>query len=99
MTNQELARKIREEIENETRQPIVRFTLEKGEPELCESKTGGTPYLPHETPWPLDGEELPMELLAQIDCAAFQGLPDFPENGLLQFFIVRMRPMGRILII
>ncbi len=87
MTDEELIRQIQKEIAQEHQEPAIRFTLEPGEPGLCGSKTGGTPYLPHETPWPLDGEGQPMELLAQIDCAALQELQDFPKNGILQFFI------------
>lgn len=61
--------------------------MEKRAAGLCDSKASGTPYLPHDTSWPLDGANQPMELLAQIDCSALESLPDFPHTGLLQFFI------------
>lgn len=80
-------RQIKREITQGNRKPVLRFTLEPGEPELCESKIGGTPYLPHDTAWPLGTNGLPMTFLAQVDCAALAGLPDFPHSGLLQFFI------------
>lgn len=84
-----LARTICEEIWAETARPVVRFTLETGEPGIFESKVGGTPYLPRGEAWPLDGKGNPMDLLAQVDCAALAGLPDFPYEGLLQFFLAR----------
>ena len=88
----ELHRRMREstaEIHREHPCPAIRFTLERGEPGIFESKVGGTPYLPHDMDWPLDGEGQVMDLLAQIDCAGLAGLPDFPTAGLLQFFLAR----------
>ena len=82
-----LARQITAEIHAGHHRPAVRFTLEPGEPGIFESKAGGTPYLPHDMPWPLDGNGEGLGLLAQVDCAGLAGLPDFPTSGLLQFFI------------
>ncbi|MCI9243504.1 MAG: DUF1963 domain-containing protein [Lawsonibacter sp.] len=82
-----LARRITAEIHAACHRPAVRFTLEPGEPSIFESKAGGTPYLPHDMPWPLDGGGAGLGLLAQVDCAGLAGLPDFPTTGLLQFFV------------
>lgn len=87
MSELDLARQIAEEIVAQNTEPVLRFTLERGEPGLLDSKVGGTPYLPHDMPWPLDAQGQGMDLLAQINCAALDGLPDFPHTGLLQFFI------------
>lgn len=87
MTDAELVQKIKKEISEANREPVIRFTLEPGEPGLTESKAGGTPYLPRDLAWPLGPDGLPMTLLAQVDCRALAGLPDFPQRGLLQFFI------------
>lgn len=87
MTDFELARQIAKEIQAKHQENVLPFTLEEGEAGLFESKAGGTPYLPHDMPWPLDGENHPMLLLAQVDCSALESLPDFPHTGLLQFFI------------
>lgn len=87
MSELELARQIAEEVAARNTEPVLRFTLEQGEePDIFKSKVGGTPYLPHDMPWPLDGKGMRLELLAQIDCAALEGLPGFPHTGLLQFF-------------
>lgn len=87
MTDFELARQIAKEIQEKHREAVLPFILEEGEAGLCDSKASGTPYLPHDMSWPLDGANQPMELLAQIDCSALESLPDFPHTGLLQFFI------------
>ena len=87
MTDFELARQIAKEIQEKHREATLPFILEEGEIGLCDSKANGTPYLPHDMSWPLDGEKRPMELLAQVDCSALKSLPDFPHTGLLQFFI------------
>ena len=87
MTKLEQARQIMESIRAERAEPRIPFTLEAGEPGLCGSKLGGTPYLPRDMAWPLDDRGAPLVLLAQIDCAALAGLPDFPHTGLLQCFI------------
>lgn len=52
-----------------------------------ESKVGGTPYLPKNTPWPCapDGREL--FFLAQLNFSEMPLLKPFPERGLVQFFI------------
>ena len=86
MSELELARQIAGEIVERNTEPVIRFTLERGEPGIFESKVGGTPYLPRDMAWPLDPKGLGMDLLAQVDCAALKGLPDFPHTGLLQFF-------------
>lgn len=87
MSELELARQIAGEIVERNTESVLRFTLEQGgEPGIFESKVGGTPYLPQDMAWPLDSRGMGMELLAQVDCAALESLPDFPHTGLLQFF-------------
>jgi len=87
MTDLELARQIYTALQAEWVRPSLPFTLEPGETGLCESKVGGTPYLPHDMAWPTDGTGNPMTFLAQINCGELTELPDFPHGGLLQFFI------------
>ena len=86
MSELELAQQIAGEIVERNTEPVLRFALEKGEPGIFESKVGGTPYLPRDMAWPVDSKDKGMGLLAQVDCAALEGLPDFPHTGLLQFF-------------
>ncbi len=87
MDGLELARQIAGEIVERNTEPVLRFTLDRGgKPKIFESKVGGTPYLPRDMAWPLDSNGMGMKLLAQVDCAALEDLPDFPHRGLLQIF-------------
>lgn len=52
-----------------------------------ESKLLGTPYLPAGTSYPLDIYGQPLQLLAQINFAELPRLAEFPQSGMLQFFI------------
>lgn len=87
MTKLEQVRQVADRLQTAGVRPRLPFSLEQGEPGLLESKVGGTPYLPHTMDWPLDSSGNGLILLAQIDCAALTGLPDFPHSGLLQFLI------------
>ncbi len=53
------------------------------------SRIGGPAWLPDGGAWPLGRDGRPMEFLAQLDFAELPPLADFPEAGLLQFFIAR----------
>ncbi len=60
----------------------------KRTPALTASKLGGDVYWPEGwSAYPRDTNGLPMILLAQLNMAELHGLPDFPEQGLLQFFV------------
>jgi uncharacterized protein YwqG len=54
---------------------------------LSQSCFMGRPWLPKNTEYPRDKKGQPMLLLAQINFAEAPKLPDFPEKGILQFFI------------
>lgn len=54
---------------------------------LWQSKFGGFPYFPKEMPYPRDIYNKEMSLLAQINFEETPRLPDFPEKGILQFYI------------
>ncbi|MDO4693724.1 MAG: DUF1963 domain-containing protein [Eikenella sp.] len=52
-----------------------------------QSKLGGLPYLPAGTPYPHGADGKPLYLLLQINFAEMPPLPDFPTEGILQWFI------------
>ncbi len=54
---------------------------------LWQSKIGGEPYLPLDTAYPVDSNGNPLALLAQFNFAEIPGLPNFPDQGILQFYI------------
>ncbi len=56
-------------------------------PGIFGSKVGGVPYLPDDAEIPCDAEGNPLQMLAQINCTELSALPEFPQEGLLQFWI------------
>ncbi|WP_191015175.1 YwqG family protein [Treponema zioleckii] len=82
--------KILELVEKQTEIPSVEINIHAAEEPLplTKSKFGGFPYWPKNMEYPTskaDGEKL--VLLAQINFAEVPHLADFPESGILQFFI------------
>lgn len=55
--------------------------------ETWESKLLGVPWLPAGKTYPLDMDGEPLQLLAQVNFAELPPIADFPEEGILQFFI------------
>lgn len=88
--NKEDSLKILELVEKQTEIPSVEIEIHSAkEPlPLTKSKFGGYPYWSKNMEYPTskaDGEKL--ILLAQINFAEVPHLEDFPEKGILQFFI------------
>ncbi|KAL7718368.1 YwqG family protein [Entamoeba marina] len=85
----EVVNKIVGEITSTTTLPAIQFTLVKEETTIFNSKMGGKPYLPKgfEYPKTYDDELHPLALLAQINFEEFEELEDFPNKGILQFYI------------
>ncbi|ENU31758.1 hypothetical protein F991_00527 [Acinetobacter sp. CIP-A165] len=54
---------------------------------LWQSKIGGQPYLPLDITYPVDSNGNPLVLLAQFNFAEIPNLPNFPDKGILQFYI------------
>ena len=63
----------------------IMFTLENTKP--WESKLGGCPYLEDIEQYPKGTDGGPMMFLAQINLAEMPPLPEFPHEGLLQFYV------------
>lgn len=82
-----LADQIAERLFTHTAKPVLTFSLEEGSAGLFESKVGGAFYVPEGEEAPTDGRGRPMYLLAQLNFSALPALEDFPERGLLQFFL------------
>ena len=59
-----------------------------------QSKLGGLPYLPHNCQYPRDDQGNPLFLLAQINLEEMPYLEDFPEHGILQFYIANENAYG-----
>ena len=54
---------------------------------LTQSKVGGYPYFPKNEPYPHSHHNEPLILLAQINFSEMPGLEEFPDTGILQFFV------------
>lgn len=71
-----------------TIKPFIRIQAVPDQPlTLWQSKFGGLPYLPKDTAYPSDAEGKPLRLLAQFNFAEIPHVADFPEQGILQFYI------------
>lgn len=72
-------------------QPAIRFTVKGGKTGLFDCKIGGTPYFPKDMEYPRgkkgEFQNQPLILLAQLNFEKLPHIPDFPEKGILQFFI------------
>lgn len=54
---------------------------------VWQSKFGGLPYFPKDQAYPVDREGTPLILLAQFNFAELPALENFPDKGILQFYI------------
>ena len=55
---------------------------------ITDSKIEGIPYIPKGKKIPTNSKEQQFMFLAQINCEDLKGLEDFPEEGILQFWIL-----------
>ncbi|ENX32122.1 hypothetical protein F889_04022 [Acinetobacter colistiniresistens] len=71
-----------------TIQPTVTMQLTANDNlSVWQSKVGGAPYLPLDATYPVDSNGKPLALLAQLNFAEIPSLPNFPDQGILQFYI------------
>ncbi len=86
-----LAKKLREL----TGISAYRLFLDKDtEPGLFDSKFGGLPYWTSAQIYPVDQDNRPMQLLAQLDLEALGVGNPLPQRGMLQFFIAQNEMFG-----
>lgn len=82
----QLLQPFREDIECSLKSTVLLLPYKK-HTTVTESKFAGTAYLPKYFAYPKDLAGKKMKLLAQINFDEFPPLQDFPQKGLLQFFI------------
>lgn len=75
------------QIQNETKKTCINLELIDTKPSVTESKVGGIGYIPREGNFPVNSKGEQLRLLAQINCSDVN-LDNFPEKGLLQFWIM-----------
>ena len=88
----EYVQKFYEEIcedyeKNSPTKTFAKINLVEDKLKITDSKIVGLPYLPKGAEFPKapNGEE--MLMIAQINCEDLKGLKDFPQKGILQFFV------------
>ena len=81
------ARHVMAVIAMKTYKPALQLTLNDQVPDIFGSRVGGVPYLPSDTAIPRDANGVPLRMLAQINCTELSSLPEFPQEGILQFWI------------
>ena len=67
---------------------FAKITLTENELKITDSKVMGLPYIPKGAQIPQTANGDKMMMIAQINCDDLQGLADFPEKGILQFFVL-----------
>ena len=90
MTNMEkirLCQEIVDQIQADSRRPVCRLKLSRGDFAVTDSHLGGVPYVPHggQVPTSDDGDQL--WLCAQFNFAQMPPLEGFPAEGILQLFL------------
>ncbi|MCL2363386.1 MAG: YwqG family protein [Defluviitaleaceae bacterium] len=83
-----------DEFKKRTTLKALFLTTARGAVGLTDSKFGGVPYFPAGMDYPCNPKGEPMRLLAQLNLNELPKLPDFPQRGILQFFIVPGDSMG-----
>ena len=83
----QILNKIFQEVYDETSVPTVKMNLTDTNPAVFESKVDGTGYIPHNGNFPTNSKGNQLRLLAQIECEKVN-IPEYPKNGLLQFWIM-----------
>ena len=81
-------------IKRSTDAPVIQLTASDISPTAFDTKIGGEFYVPEAMRPPRNQETgKPLYLLAQLNFDELPHLPDFPEHGLLQFFIAGDDPL------
>ncbi len=65
----------------------LEIVIEDIKPNIYNSKIGGHPYFPITKDYPRDLDENPLTFLLQINFEEMPKLKNFPEKGILQFYI------------
>ena len=89
----EFAKKVYDEIWDKYQKTaqtkaFAKITLTEDELKITDSKVMGLPYIPKGAQIPQTANGDKMMMIAQINCDDLQGLADFPEKGILQFFVL-----------
>ena len=82
--------KIEKKYQETAKEMIVADALVNASKEIkiTDSKIEGIPYIPKGKKIPTNSKEQQFMFLAQINCEDLKGLEDFPQEGILQFWVL-----------
>ena len=81
-------RQVLADLREKTAAPSIVLKPYVGSPVVTDSKFGGIPYMPEDFEYPTTAEGQPLKLLAQLNFGELPVLENFPEEGILQFFVL-----------
>lgn len=87
---EKIVEKIVEEIHQKTQIPCINLKLipDSSKPlSVYHIKIGGVPYMPKDYPYPTNCDGKPLVLLAQLNFSTLPKLENYPQDGILQFYI------------
>jgi uncharacterized protein YwqG len=76
-----------EEFKKATAIPSIKLMPKRNSTALTDSKFGGKPYFPKSMEYPKNKSGEPLRLLAQLNFGELPKLENFPQKGILQFFL------------
>ena len=97
----DLAKSIFEKIEKKYQKTVKEMIVADAsvnaskEMKITESKIEGIPYIPVGGKIPVNSEGKQFMFLAQINCEDLKGLEDFPQEGILQFWVLGSDHFGK----
>ena len=97
----DLAKSIFEKIEKKYQKTVKEMIVADAsvnaskEMEITDSKIEGIPYIPVGEKIPVNLEGKQFMFLAQINCEDLKGLEDFPQEGILQFWVLGSDHFGK----
>jgi len=87
--------KIIKKFKLETEIPSIKLSATRRDNiPITSSKLGGKPYYPRGLEYPRNLDGIPLKLLAQLNFSELPKLKNFPEKGMLQFYILSNIYMG-----
>lgn len=97
MLTEKLENMIIEELKHQTELLSIELKCERKNCSVFDSKLGGIPYMPRNFEYPFElpvENNEPLRLLAQLNFEQLPILPNFPQKGILQFFVVTTSEYG-----
>ena len=90
----ELTKLVVDEFIKNTSIPSIVLKTERRKTGSYDSKLGGLPYMPKNFIYPCNSKGEPLKLLAQLNFSELPKLLNYPQKGILQFFVLTDEMIG-----